>query len=487
MASPGERLDRLATLVGGRLVGEGTVEVVDVTHDSRQAGPGTLFVAIPGYTTDGHRFVGAAVEAGAPGVVVERDIDTRVPRVIVESTRRALPTLAAAVHGHPSERLRVVGITGTNGKTTVSHLLEGIAEGLGRVAGVIGTIHTRVGRRVIPAVRTTPEASDLQRMLADMATAGAEVVAMEVSSHALALGRVEATRFEVAAFTNLGRDHLDFHGDVEHYFSAKAALFRPESTSRGVAWVDDEHGRRLVDEASIPMLTVGVEEPAELSGRIRSTGMAGSVVEVTLGGGPSIEARIPLPGLFNVANGLIALGCAVSLEWELEEAVEALATAPPVPGRFEVLEAPGTGGVVVDYAHTPEGIAAAIAAARRLTDGRIVVVFGAGGDRDREKRPLMGRAAAQADHVIVTSDNPRSEDPEAIIAEVVAGCDSRVGVEREVDRARAIGRGLEVAGPSDLVLVLGKGHERGQEVAGRILPFDDRLVVRRLLQQDVRS
>ncbi len=469
------------------MIGDGSVRLLDVTHDSRRAGPGTLFVAVPGYVTDGHRFVEAAVAAGAPAVVVERDVEVDVPRMVVDDTRRALAPLAATVHGRPSERISVVGVTGTNGKTTVTHLVEAIAAGTGRVAGLIGTIHTRVGSTTIPSARTTPEATDLQRMLADMVAAGAEVVAMEVSSHALALGRVDATRFAVSAFTNLGRDHLDFHGDRERYFAAKARLFRPELSDRAVLWVDDEHGRRLAADLSIDALTVGVDTPADLQGRVVSTTMAGSELEVTLRGGTPIRAKVPLPGIFNVANGLIALGCAVSLGWDLEESATALGAAGAVPGRFEVIDAPGVGGVIVDYAHTPEGITAAIAAARSLTAGRVLVVFGAGGDRDREKRPLMGAAAAEADVAIVTSDNPRSEDPWAIIAEVVAGFPPGVQPRTEVDRTRAIGQALDLAGPSDLVLVLGKGHERGQEIGGRLLPFDDRLVVRRLLEPGVRS
>ncbi len=485
MASRGERLDHLATIVAGRVVGDGSVRITDVTHDSREAGPGALFVAIRGYRTDGHRFVGEAIAAGAPAVVVEDDVETQAPRIVVADSRRALATLAAEVHGHPSERVALVGVTGTNGKTTVTHLVEAIAERLGRKAGIIGTIQTRVGGRVIPSVRTTPEASDLQRMLAEMVRAGAEVVAMEVSSHALALGRVDETTFAVAAFTNLGRDHLDFHGDLEAYFAAKLELFRSGRARRAVVWTDDPHGVRVAQETSLPLLTVG-SGPADLRGRVVATSLEGSVVEATYRG-ETLEVRIPLPGVFNVANGLIALGCAVSLGWPFDESAAALAHVPPVPGRFDVVEVPGVGGVIVDYAHTPDGIEAAIAAARHLTDGRVIVVFGAGGDRDREKRPLMGEAAATADVVVVTSDNPRSEDPEMIIDEVMAGIPASVDVLREVDRVRAIELALGTAAPDDLILILGKGHERGQEIGGRTIPFDDRLVVRRLAERGVRS
>ncbi len=486
MASRGERLDRLAAVVSGRLVGDGGVRVVDVTHDSHEAGQGSLFVAIRGFRTDGHRFVDEAVGAGSPAVVVDRDVDVAVPRIVVADTRRALGPLAAEVHGRPSERLAVVGVTGTNGKTTVTHMLEAIASGTGHLPGMIGTIQARVGGKVIPSVRTTPEASDLQRMLAEMARRGADVVAMEVSSHALALGRVDATGFAVAAFTNLGRDHLDFHGDVERYFAAKRELFRPDRTRTAVIWTDDPFGARLAAEVSTPTITVGLSADADLVGRIVETSLAGSLVTVTYRG-RTVEVRVPLPGRFNVANGLVALGCAVALGWDLAEAAAALADAPPVPGRFELVAVDGAAGVVVDYAHTPDAIAAAISTARRLAAGRVIVVFGAGGDRDREKRPLMGAAAAAADVTVVTSDNPRTEDPEAIIDEVMAGVPGEAEVVREVDRERAIGIALELAGPSDLVLVLGKGHEQGQEVGDRVIPFDDRAVVRRLAQRGVRS
>jgi UDP-N-acetylmuramoyl-L-alanyl-D-glutamate--2,6-diaminopimelate ligase len=477
MASKGERLDRLAVLVGGTVRGDGSVRLTDVTHDSRQAGPGCLFVAFPGARADGHAFVAEAVRAGSPAVAVEHPVPVEVPQLVVADGRAALGLLAAEVHGRPSERLAVVGVTGTNGKTSVTYLVESIARAAGLGTGVIGTVETRVGDDPVPTLRTTPEASDFQRLLASMADRGAEVVAAEVSSHALVLGRVEGTHFAVAAFTNLSRDHLDFHGDMESYYQAKARLFEPGRAGRTVVWIDDPAGARLAASLATRPLTVAGEAWADVRGAVLDSDRSGSTLLLNLGGAPR-RLRLPLPGSFSVANALVAAGCGRALGIAEDHIVAGLETATPVPGRFEVVSGDHPVLVVVDYAHTPAGITTTIATARTLAAGRVIAVVGAGGDRDRDKRPLMGRAAAAADLVVVTSDNPRSEPPESIADEVAAGLPAGAHRLRILDRREAIRAAIGAAEAGDAVLVLGKGHERGQEVAGRILPFDDRLVAR---------
>ena len=484
MASTSRSLLELAPLVAGRVVGDGSVTVRDVTHDSRQAGPGTLFVAIPGSHHDGHDHAGAAVAAGSRALMVERPLDLAVAQLVVAESRPAMAPVAAEVHGHPSRRLQLVGVTGTNGKTTVTHMVESIAARAGRCAGLIGTVHTRVGRTNIPNTRTTPESSDFQRLLASMVDLGAEVVAAEVSSHALTLHRVDATHFAVAAFTNLSQDHLDFHGDMEAYFAAKAALFAPDRTAGAVVWIGDPAGQRLRRGLQIPVITVGPE------GDVRATEVTGTIGESRFRlHTPQGEARVRLPlgGGFNVDNACIAAGCAHALGIPLEAIVAGLDGFAGVPGRFEVVSGDDPVRVVVDYAHTPAGIDSAIATVRQLAGpvgaegGRAIVVFGAGGDRDRAKRAQMGAAAARADVVVITSDNPRSEDPERIIDEVLAGVGDASRFIRQSDRRRAIQEAVDLAEDGDTVLVLGRGHERGQEVEGRSFPFDDRLVSREAL------
>ncbi len=478
MESRTDRVADLAALVGGEVVGGGDVVVRDVTHDSRQAGPGTLFVAVPGSLYDGHRFVGDAIAAGSPAVMVERRLELSAAQIVVSDTRKAMAPVAAAVHGRPTERLELIGVTGTNGKTTVTHMIEAMVTAAGRTSGLVGTVHTRVGANSIPNTRTTPEATDFQRLLARMADAGAEVVAAEVSSHALALGRVNAARFAVAAFTNLSQDHLDFHGDMDAYFAAKVELFDARRTRQAVVNIDDPAGRRLVEMLAIPLTTVGEGGDISLGDVESGVKMSRFVIATPEG---QADVILPLGGRFNVDNAAMAVGCARAVQVGLEDAVGALNTFAGVPGRFELVSGDDPVRVVVDYAHTPAGISQAIATARSSGAKRVIVVFGAGGDRDREKRPRMGAAASSADVAIVTSDNPRSEDPQAIIAGVLAGVADPQQVRADPDRRSAIRWAIEQAREGDVVLVLGRGHERGQEVAGRSLPFDDRLVARDVL------
>ncbi|HEX5631351.1 MAG TPA: UDP-N-acetylmuramoyl-L-alanyl-D-glutamate--2,6-diaminopimelate ligase [Acidimicrobiia bacterium] len=468
-------LQRLAAIAAGTVVGNGAVTVDDVTHDSRAAGPGVLFVAVPGARADGHEFVPAAVAAGSPAVCITAGHTATVPAIVVTDTRGALAPLAAEVHGRPADRLRLVGVTGTNGKTTVTHIVESICTAAGIPAAVAGTVGARIRGRALPMERTTPEAPDFQRLLRAMVEAGVDVAAVEVSSHALTLGRVAATRFRVGAFTNLSQDHLDFHGDMTAYEAAKATLFA--SCEQAVIWIDDAAGDRIAAAAAIPVVRVGTGADAELVVRTLAADFGGS--EFTLSG-PGFEwrLRVPLPGDFNVANAAVAAACAWVLGIAPEAITAGVSGVSGVPGRFELV--PNRRGltVAVDYAHTPDGIAAVIAAAGRIQAGRgrVIAVVGAGGDRDRAKRPLMGAAACAADLAVLTTDNPRLERPEDILAEVVAGIMPGAEVIVELDRRRAIRRAIEAARPGDAVLILGKGHEQTQDFGNRVIPFDDRRV-----------
>jgi UDP-N-acetylmuramoyl-L-alanyl-D-glutamate--2,6-diaminopimelate ligase len=443
------------------------VDLVDVSavhHDSRRVVPGSLFACLPGDTTDGPRSASDAVERGAVALLCERPLALDVAQLVVRDARAALGPVAARFHGDPSHHLAVVGVTGTNGKTTTTHLLKAICEAAGRSCGVIGTL---------TGSRTTPEATDLQALLSEMRARGAQVVAMEVSSHALTLHRVDGTHFRAVGFTNLSQDHLDFHGDLESYFAAKARLFTPELAERGVVDADDAWGARLAAAAPIP---IEVIHPARVHD-----------LELTLDGarfqwrGRPVELR--LPGRFNVANALVAGHLALALGVDEDDVVRGLASAAPVPGRFEVVDRGQPFAVVVDYAHTPEGLERALGAAREVVAGRVIVVFGCGGDRDRAKRPLMGAAAQQgADVVFVTSDNPRTEAPGDIVRDILEGVDrSDPDLHVVEDRRAAIADALSTAREHDIVVIAGKGHESVQVVGTREHPFDDRQVAAELL------
>jgi len=443
------------------------VTVTDVTHDSRHVRPGALFCCVPGRVTDGHDFAAAAVAAGAVALLCERPLDVASAEVVVDDARATMGPVAAAFHGHPSHALDVIGVTGTNGKTTTTLLLQHVLTTLGRPTGAIGTL---------AGLRTTPEATDLQARLAAFRDEGMRAVAMEVSSHALVLDRVAGTSFRVAVFTNLSQDHLDFHGTMEQYFAAKARLFEPEYAAAAVVNADDPHGSLLADAARIPTKTYSVREVSGLDvGATSSTG--------TWRGH---RLLVPLGGAFNVANALAALTTVVELGFDEGDAVAALATAPAVPGRFESIDEGQPFRVVVDFAHTPDGLEQVLRAARAVTpSGRVLVVFGAGGNKDREKRPLMGDAAARlADVVIITSDNPRHEEPAAIADAVARGASGTAAdVRVELDRRAAIGMALAEARPGDIVVVAGKGHETEQLIGDRVIPFDDRTVVREELHR----
>jgi UDP-N-acetylmuramoyl-L-alanyl-D-glutamate--2,6-diaminopimelate ligase len=444
-------LERLvAALEPVEVLGRAKAEVRDLAYDARAVTPGALFFCVPGARADGHDFAAEAVASGAVALVVERALELDVPQLVVGDARAAMAPVADVFFGEPTRELDVVGVTGTSGKTTTTFLLFAILAAAGRRPGLLGTIEARVGGERRGVVRTTPEAIDLQRTFREMLDGGDRSCAMEASSHASVLHRLDRVRFKVLVFTNLSQDHLDFHGDMESYFQAKRALFLAEPRPIAVVNVGDEHGRRLA---------------AELPGAVTfSVADAGALAGVSL----------KLRGRFNVENALGALYAARELGIDDDAIRQGLESVRGVPGRFEAVDAGQPFHVIVDYAHKPGALENVLRAARELADGnRVICVIGAGGDRDRGKRPLMGRIAAElADVAIVTSDNPRSEDPEAIAAEIVAGAERDVEV--ELDRAAAIARAVEQARPGDVVLIAGKGAEQGQEFADRTVPFDDR-------------
>jgi UDP-N-acetylmuramoyl-L-alanyl-D-glutamate--2,6-diaminopimelate ligase len=444
------------------------VEVSGLAYSSRSVVPGTLFFCVPGFRADGHDFAPEAVGRGAVALVCQRPLGLGVPEVIVDDVRAAMGPAAARFYGDPTAELDVVGVTGTNGKTTTAFLVRHLLEAGGRQTGLLGTVKRVVGGVEEEVERTTPEAIDLQATFRAMLAGGDRACAMEVSSHALELGRVAGIRFACRVFTNLTQDHLDFHETMEAYFVAKRRLF--EDPGLSVVNVDDEYGRRIA--AEVECVTFGVEREADYRARDIEFDLMGSrfVCET-----PDGELRLssPLPGLFNVQNVLGAVAAARSLGVPAEAIVAALPSFGRVPGRFEPVDEGQDFGVLVDYAHTPEALENVLVAAREVTRGRLHVVFGAGGDRDRGKRPLMGEAARRlADRVLVTSDNPRSEEPEAIVDAIMEGAGP--DAERETDRRRAIARAIDTAEPGDVVVIAGKGHEQGQEFEnGRKEPFDD--------------
>jgi len=452
--------------------------VVDLAYDSRKVEAGTLFFCVPGEKVDGHEFGAAAVDAGAVALVVERELDVAATQVVVPDARAAMAPVAARFWGDPTAKLRVVGITGTNGKTTTAFLVREILEAAGVQCGLLGTVRQVVGGHDEEAERTTPEAIDLQATFRRMLEAGDRACAMEVSSHALELHRCDAIHFEAALFTNLTQDHLDFHGGMEEYFRSKRRLF--EMGPRiAIVNADDEYGRRLAGEFDCLAFSA-VGAPADYSAQAVAFDAAGSEFEVD-----GTKVRTALPGQFNVANALGAFAAATALGIAPDTAAEGLAGAAPPPGRFEPIDEGQDFSVVVDYAHTPDSLENVLRAARELGEGRVLSVFGAGGDRDRDKRPKMGRAGASlSDLAIVTSDNPRSEDPGAIIEEILAGTPDGAEVEVEPNRRAAIGLAFQRARPGDVVVIAGKGHEQGQEFeGGRTIPFDDREVAREELRR----
>jgi UDP-N-acetylmuramoyl-L-alanyl-D-glutamate--2,6-diaminopimelate ligase len=467
----------------------GPVMASGVTHDSRRVRPGDIYAALPGSQHHGAAFCDEAADAGAVAVLTDPDgkslaAHCGLPVFVVADPRSRLGEVASWVYGDPSSRLMLIGVTGTSGKTTTTYLLESGLRMAGHLTGLAGGVQTRVAGTAAPSQLTTPEATDLQALLAVMAERGVTAAAMEVSSHALALGRVAGTSYDVAIFTNLSQDHLDFHAGMDDYFAVKASLFTPGFARVGVVNTDAPWGRKLAGTSRIPITTVSAagDPGADWRATDVRAGADGSTFRVVGPGGVAADASVALPGPFNVANALGAIVALVEAGVSLATAVAGVAACPGVPGRLERVERGQDFTVLVDYSHKPGAVEAVLRALRPVTQGRLSIVLGCGGDRDRAKRPLMGAAATElADLAILTSDNPRSEDPLAILAEMLQGVltvppERRGRVIIEPDRAAAIGLAVTAAAKGDIVLVAGKGHERGQYVAGSVIPFDDREV-----------
>jgi UDP-N-acetylmuramoyl-L-alanyl-D-glutamate--2,6-diaminopimelate ligase len=474
MAKSNRTVRVLADMVGGSGAGPGDDPVIEeVTHDSRRSRQGSLYVAVRGEHVDGHDFVAQAVAAGASAICVDHPLSSGVPEIVVDDTRRVMGDLAAAVNDYPSHSLSVVGVTGTNGKTTVTHYVESIVGRAGRSAGLVGTIHTRGAGATTPSSLTTPEAPEFQSLLADLRDRGVEVVAVEVSSHALEHGRVQGTSFAVAAFTNISQDHLDFHGDMAAYRAAKERLFTDYEVGTAVVNIDDPVGAQIAAGYEGDLITVG--RGGDFSVQFVETHPTSSTftVETPIG---AFKQEAPVIGEFNVANLVLAAACCVGVGLDYDSVFAALPWVSGVPGRFEVVSGDDPVTVIVDYAHTPEGVSTVVETARRLSPGRVIALLGAGGDRDRAKRPAMGEALSRADFAIVTSDNPRSEDPEAIAAAVLSGVADGTDHVLELDRRRAIDLAIDAAEDGDVILVLGRGHEPMQDLGTEKVPFDDREV-----------
>jgi UDP-N-acetylmuramoyl-L-alanyl-D-glutamate--2,6-diaminopimelate ligase len=468
-----------------------TTPVSGVTISSERVRPGHIYGAPAGARVHGARFTDQAVRAGARAVLTDGDGATLaepsgVPVLVVARPRAVVGWLAARLYDDPARALRLLAVTGTQGKTTTTWLAEGALTASGVPAAVVGTNGTRIADRSVATSLTTPEAPDLHALFAVMRERGVAACAMEVSSHALVMGRVDGVVFDLACFTNLGRDHLDFHADEEDYFRAKASLFTPERCHRGLVNLDDAHGRRLLAEAGVPILPFAAAGAPEADGRavdVQPTAL-GSRFTVEWPGGPPVVAEVPIPGGFNVANALCAVAGLVELGFDIARVVDGLARCPGVPGRLEPVDAGQGFLALVDYAHKPDAVAAVLTSLRGRTAGRLVTVLGAGGDRDPGKRPLMGEVAARlSDVLVVTDDNPRSEDPATIRAAVLEGAAEvpdadRAQVHEEGDRRQAIALAVAAAAPGDTLVVLGKGHETGQEIGTEVHPFDDRVVLR---------
>ncbi|WP_433302660.1 UDP-N-acetylmuramoyl-L-alanyl-D-glutamate--2,6-diaminopimelate ligase [Actinoplanes sp. CA-030573] len=477
-------LARLAELLPAALTGD-DVPVTGITHNSQEVRPGDLYAALAGANRHGAEFAAGAAEAGAVAVLTDeagrdRALAAGLPVLVADDPRAVLGAAAAAIYGDPSARLTMIGITGTAGKTSTAYLVESGLRAAGLVTGLIGTVETRLGDLVVASVRTTPEATDLQAILAAAAERDVTAVVMEVSSHALAIGRVNGLRFAVGGYTNFGLDHLDFHADVDDYFAAKARLFDGRSRAE-VLNFDDPALRPLFKPSTISYSAAGDTAATWWASEVRPSAFGQRFVAHGPDG-TAVEAGVSLPGRHNVANALLALASLVAIGVDPAVAARGIAACPGVPGRLERVDAPGEVLGVVDYAHKPDAIVAALAALRELAagrGGRVICLIGAGGDRDKGKRPLMGAAAARgADLVIVTDDNPRTEDPASIRAAVRAGAeqaDANTKVIEVAGRRAAIDEAVRLAGPGDVIALLGKGHERGQEVNGQMLPFDDRI------------
>ena len=459
-------------------------QITCVTYDSRKAVPGSLFVAVTGFVTDGNLYISKALEKGAVAVVTAVKPQEDIPYVLVKSDRMALAQIGANYYGHPAKAMKLIGVTGTNGKTTSTLLLKHILEtATGAKVGLLGTMDNMIGDVSVPAERTTPESLELQELFAKMRDAGCEYVIMEVSSHAISLERVGGVHFDVAAFTNLTEDHLDFHKTMENYCDAKAQLF--SRADRCVINRDDEWFFRICTQATGQMMTTSVENDADLRAEdllLHADGITFTAIYNEI----KTQVKLPIPGKFTVYNAMTALGCALQLGISLEQAAKALTTAKGVKGRVEVVPTEGKPyTVLIDYAHTPDGLENVLSAVRGFCKGRLIAVFGCGGDRDAKKRPIMGKIGVDlADIAIITSDNPRTEDPMAIIEDILEGVDPEKKNYKVIEnRPQAIGYAMDIAGKNDIIVLAGKGHETYQEIHGVKHHLDEREVVQQYLKE----
>ncbi|MDI6799320.1 MAG: UDP-N-acetylmuramoyl-L-alanyl-D-glutamate--2,6-diaminopimelate ligase [Actinomycetota bacterium] len=460
----------------------------DISYDSRTVGPGNVFVAIKGHEKDGHDFIKDAIDRGAVCVITEswQDLSPEITQIMVADSRLALAVLSSLRFDNPTSRLKIVGITGTNGKTTTAYLVRSILDAEKIKSGLIGTIEYRLGKKRLAAGRTTPESYDLQKLFSEMLGEGLSHATIEVSSHAVDLKRTHGIEFDVTVFTNLTQDHLDYHGDMESYSMAKRKFFKKNPASIKVINIDDDFGKRLAKDFD-NVMTFGLNEPADIRGHDMVLNGDGTSFRLSFNGG-EIDINLKLNGLFNVSNALASFGAGIALGLDPKNIKAGIEALDSVPGRFERVDLGQSFGVYVDYAHTPDGLEKLIKNAREITAGQVIVVFGCGGDRDRKKRPLMGRIAAEmADLAIITSDNPRSEEPEAIISEILKGAKGAGSNNFLVvpDRRKAIGLAIREAYGGDVVLIAGKGHETGQTFKGKTIPFIDREVAFEFLKEVV--
>jgi len=484
-----------------KIIGNPDVDIEGLTYDSRKVKEGYLFVAIRGFKKDGHQFIPEAIKRGAKAIVLEREIETRLPGpktpiIKVSSSRLALTRISAHFYGFPSQKIRVIGITGTNGKTTLTYLLESIFKTSGFTVGKLSTIDYNLGSGPHPSSVTTPESQDLQRMLRIMVDRGLDYVVMEVSSHSLVLHRTEEVEFDQAVFTNLSPEHLDFHRTLHNYLEAKTSLFRQlgKEAKKGANKVatiniDDPAADYIIKNTSVKVLTYGIRKNSDVQGKILKMGPGGTSFLVSAGKGKEREINLALLGIHNVYNALAAISVAIEEKIDFPAIKKGLERVDKIPGRLELIENKRGYRIFVDYAHTPDGLEKTLKTLREVAKGKLIVVFGCGGDRDAKKRPLMGKIALKlADYSIITSDNPRSEDPEEIISQIERGIREEGGEKGKeylsiVDRRKAIRKALEMMGRGDTLLVAGKGHERVQIFKDRVEEFDDRKVIRELLNE----
>ena len=460
------------------------VEITGITNDSRKVRPGYLYVAIKGYKADGHNFIKKSLECGAQAIVSEEklSLDTSIPQIVVRNTRKALSSLSCCFYNNPSQKINVVGVTGTNGKTTTTFLTKSIIEKAGYEAGLIGTINYQIGEKMITAQETTPESVELQRLIAEMVEAKIKFAVMEVSSHSAIQHRIENIDFKTAVFTNITAEHLDYHKTISNYMNAKVELFKNlRKDSFAVLNADDEFSEYFADRTNAKILWYGIKNDADIKAEICRESTSDIMIKLKYSG-KEIDMKMPFVGVHNVYNVLAAVASAISLGFELDVIKSGIETAPTVPGRLESVPCNRGFEVVVDYAHTPHALETVLQALRNLVKGRILLVFGCGGDRDKEKRPLMGRIADEKSDVFwLTNDNPRSEDPLNIIDGIKAGIKPGRSFHTQINRHKAIADALSEATDGDLVLVAGKGHEKYQIIKDTITPFDDREVIKAIL------